>query len=199
MTHLPLNLHKWFEPLSDSIVALYAGKFKNPCTAQLDKNLNELLVANFTLWGYEDEARRTDLPDREIANLKRRIDKKNQKRNDLIDVIDAILKQDIKKRLGSIDKSVPLNSETPGSVFDRLTVLALRTYHLKKEVLRKDVGAPHRERCARMLKQVEGRSGDLLKCLEGLLDDYYSGRKRLKSYKQHKLYNDPALNPSLRK
>lgn len=199
MVQLPLNLHKWFESLPNSIIELYAGEFKNPGATQLDRVLNEILVTNFTLWRNEDEARRTDLPDKDIANLKRDIDRENQKRNDLIDTIDAILKQDIENKLKSPNKSAPLNSETPGSVFDRLTVLALRAYHLKNEALRKDVDSSHTKRCSNMLKEVEERQNDLLKCLEDLLEDYYSGRKRLKSYKQHKLYNDPTLNPSLRK
>ncbi|MBU1852658.1 MAG: DUF4254 domain-containing protein [Candidatus Omnitrophica bacterium] len=199
MADLPLNSNKWFKSLPDLIIALYNHEFKNTATAPLDKTLNDLLVTNFKIWGYEDEARRKDLPDKEIATLKRNIDRDNQRRNDLIDTIDAIFRENIEKNLKTIDKSLPLNSETPGSVFDRLTVLALRTYNLKKELERKDADKSHIKRCSLMLKEVGERSNDLLKCIEELLKDYYSGRKRLKSYKQHKLYNDPELNPSLRK
>ena len=97
-----LNSHKWFESLSGSIVALYNNEFKNLATTLLYKTLNELLIANFKVWSYEDEARRKDLPDKEIANLKRNIDRDNQRRNDLIDTIDAILKQDIENELNKL-------------------------------------------------------------------------------------------------
>ncbi len=199
MVELPLNLCKWFESLYYLIAALHNGKSKNTGIVTLEKKLNELLTANFKIWGYEDEARRKDVADKYIASLKRNIDKNNQKRNDLIDALDAILRQDIEKKLKSTNISAPINSETPGSIFDRLIILALRAYNLKKEIGRKDADKPHIKRCAGMLKQVNERSEDLLKCLEDLLKDYYSGKKRLKSYKQHKLYNDPDLNPSLRK
>ncbi len=198
MARLPINPNDWFKKLPDMIIALYNSEAADPGPSILDKTLTDLLITNFKLWGYEDEARRTDVPDKTIAGLKRNIDRDNQKRNDLVDAIDAIIKEDIEKKLKQIDGSAPLNSETPGSVFDRLTILALRAYNLKKEIERKDASKSHTERCVNMLKQVQGRSKDLLKCLEELLDDYYSGRKRLKSYKQHKLYNDPDLNPSLR-
>lgn len=199
MVGLPLHPRKWFESLPHSIIVLYKGEFKNPNTSLLAKTLNELLATNFKLWGYEDEARRRDLPDKDIASLKRNIDRDNQKRNNLVDTIDAILREDIEKKIKLVDESLPLNSETPGSIFDRLTVLALRIHNLKKESERKDADKTHIKRCSLMLKEVEERSEDLLRCLEELLNDYYSGKKRLKSYKQHKLYNDPSLNPSLRK
>ncbi len=196
---LPINPNKWFTTLTQSINALYNTDFKNSKKSQLEKTLSNLLLTNFKIWGYEDEARRRDLPDKAIANLKRNIDKENQKRHDLIDTIDAVLREDAKKRLKFIDDSLPMNSETPGSIFDRLTILALRTYSLKKEIKRKDANKSHIERCFKMLKEVEERSQDLLNCIAELLEDIFSGRKRLKSYKQHKLYNDPNLNPALRK
>lgn len=199
MIKLPINPHKWFEGLSGSIKDLYDHSFKKTALSILEKTLSELLVTDFTLWGYEDEVRRKDIADREIADLKRKIDAENQKRHDLMDKIDTLIMEDIEEKLKSTDDSAPLNTETPASVLDRLIVLALRIYHLEKETKRKDVDSPHIERCTLMLKQVEERSDDLLISMEELLVSYYSGKKRLKSYKQHKLYNDPALNPALRK
>jgi len=196
---LPINIKKWFKDAYLSIPSLYAKKFKNTCSTKLEKTLSELLITNFTIWTYEDNVRRKDLPDTEIANFKRKIDIENQKRNNLMDTIDVILKNDIEKFVKKPTGSLPLNSETPGSIFDRLTVLCLREYHLEKETQRKDVEKSHIERCEKMLKEVRERSNDLLKCLEELLTDYYNGKKRLKAYCQHKLYNDPALNPALRK
>ena len=182
MTNIPLNIDKWL------------GSFKS-----IHKPLDELAKTNYRIWGYEDDARRTDVPDSKTASLKRSIDKDNQKRNDLIDTIDVILKQDIEKKVKSIDGSAPLNSETPGSILDRIIILALRSHSLKKEIERKDATESHIKRCKTMLDEVEERSQDLAGCLEKLLEDCCSGKKRLKSYKQHKLYNDPDLNPSLRK
>ena len=199
MIKLPINPHKWFGELPDAIKSLYNHSFKKTSLSILEKTLNELLVTNFTLWGYEDEVRRKDISDKEIADLKRKIDAENQKRHDLMDRIDALIREDIEEKLKSINDPAPLNTETPASVLDRLIVLALRIYHLEKEIKRKDAGSSHIERCASMLKQVEERSDDLLISMEELLVAYYSGKKRLKSYKQHKLYNDPSLNPALRK
>ncbi len=75
MSDLALDPQKWFKSLPEAIMTLYSGKFKLPATTMLDKTLGELLVANFKIWRYEDEARRTDLPDKDIANLKRNIDR----------------------------------------------------------------------------------------------------------------------------
>jgi hypothetical protein len=199
MDKIPINVNVWSESLPDSVYNLYAGSFLMGGSTLFENTLNQLLVSNFKLWRYEDDARRRDVPDSEIAGLKRKIDKENQNRNDIIDNIDALFQEDIINYLKKTNDSLPLNSETPGSIFDRLTILALRTYNLEKEIKREDASKAHVDRCKTMLEKVRERSRDLVKCLEILLDDYYSGRKRLKSYKQHKLYNDPELNPSLRK
>jgi hypothetical protein len=192
-------MEKWFKSINNLVEELYSVSFKNTGSTAIEKTILDLLVANFTLWGHEDEARRKDMPDKYIADLKRKIDKENQKRNDIIDALDALIREDVEKKLGSIDLTLPMNSENPGSLYDRLTILALRAYNLKKEINRKDIDIAHIERCSKMLEQVLEKSEDLLKCLKELMDDIYSGRKKIKSYKQHKLYNDPALNPSLRK
>jgi hypothetical protein len=192
-------MEKWFRSVDNLVEELYGGSFKNTGSTAIEKTILDLLTANFTLWGYEDEARRKNVPDSYIAELKRKIDKENQKRNDLIDTLDTVIREDVEKKLGSIDQNLPMNSETPGSLYDRLTILALRSYNLKKEISRKDADINHIERCSKMLEQIIEKSEDLLKCLKELMDDIYSGRKKIKSYKQHKLYNDPTLNPALRK
>jgi len=191
-------MEKWFNSINTLVESLYNNDFKNTGSTPIEKTIIDLLVANFTLWGYEDQARRKDMPDNYIADLKRKIDKENQGRNDIIDSLDALIKEDVEKKLGSIDQTLPMNSENPGSLYDRLIILALRSYNLRKEINRKDADIYHIEKCSKMLEQVNERSGDLLKCLKELMDNIYSGRKKIKSYKQHKLYNDPALNPALR-
>jgi hypothetical protein len=199
MQNTPIDIKKWALSLEQLVDDLYNSKFNIPDISLLEKTLLELLSANFTLWRYEDEARRKDVSDKYIAGLKRTIDIANQKRNDLIDKVDAIIKEDVDSKVTIDTKNLPINSETPGSVFDRITILALRMYNLKKELQRIDIDNAHKERCSNMLKQVNERSLDMTVCLTELLEDIYSGRKKLKSYKQHKLYNDPDLNPSLRK
>jgi len=192
-------MEKWFKSVNTLVEDLYNNDFKNTGSTPIEKTILDLLVANFTLWGYEDEARRKNVPDSYIAELKRKIDKENQRRNDIIDTLDSLIREDVEKKLGSMDQTLPINSENPGSLYDRLTILALRSYNLRKEINRKDTDIPHIEKCSKMLEQVNERSGDLLKCLKELMDDIYTGRKKIKSYKQHKMYNDPALNPALRK
>jgi len=192
-------MEKWFKSINTLVEGLYENAFKNTGSTPVEKAILDLLVANFTLWGYEDEARRRNVTDKYIADLKKKIDKENQRRNDIIDNLDALIREDVEKKLGSIDQNLPMNSETPGSLYDRLTILALRSYNLRKEISRKDMDIAHIERCSRMLEQVQEKSSDLLACLKELMDDIYTGKKKIKSYKQHKLYNDPALNPALRK
>ncbi|MDO8603489.1 MAG: DUF4254 domain-containing protein [Candidatus Omnitrophota bacterium] len=192
-------MEKWFKSVNNLVEELYNGSFKNTGSTAIEKTILDLLAANFTLWGYEDEARRKNVPDSYIAELKRNIDKENQKRNNIIDALDALIRQDVEDKLKSIDQALSMNSENPGSLYDRLTILALRSHNLKKEINRKDADIAHIEKCSTMLEQVLEKSDDLLKCLKELMDDIYSGRKKIKSYKQHKLYNDPALNPALRK
>ncbi len=197
-------MEKWFKSINTLVEDLYNNDFKNTGSTPIEKTIIDLLVANFTLWGYEDQARRKDMPDKYIAELKRKIDKENQRRNDIIDAIDDLIVKDIvgdgrDRPLQVIDQTLPMNSENPGSLYDRLIILALRSYNLKKEISRKDADIAHIEKCSKMLEQVLEKSVDLLKCLKELMEDIYSGRKKIKSYKQHKMYNDPALNPALRK
>jgi len=197
-------MEKWFKSINTLVEDLYNKDFKNTGSTPIEKTIIDLLAANFTLWGYEDEARRKNVPDDYIAELKRKIDRENQRRNDLIDIIDSLIVEDVvgsghDRPLRIIDQSLPMNSENPGSLYDRLTILALRSYNLKKEINRKDIDIAHIERCSKMLEQVQEKSSDLLKCLKELMDDIYTGRKKIKSYKQHKMYNDPTLNPALRK
>jgi len=192
-------MEKWFKSINALVEDLYDKSFKNTGSTPIEKAIEDLLTANFTLWGYEDEARRKNVSDNYIAELKRKIDKENQRRNDIIDALDTLIREDVEKKLGSIGQGLPMNSENPGSLYDRLTILALRSYNLKKEINRKDADISHIEKCSKMLEEVNERSKDLLKCLKELMDDIYSGRKKIKSYKQHKLYNDPSLNPALRK
>lgn len=154
---------------------------------------------NFLIWHEEDIARATDVPDSRIAEVKRNIDRYNQARNDWIekldDAISALLdEQGVKSGEGS-----PLNTETPGSVIDRLSILAIRIYHLEEQANRDDATQEHiagvQQKLAVCFVQLE----DLSLALRQLLQDIWEGRKRHRTYRQFKMYNDPSLNPYLYK
>lgn len=151
-------------------------------------------LVNIRLWHEEDEARRRDVPDRAIADSKRRIDRLNQQRNDLIEKIDEALAGG----LPYADPSAPLHSETPGAIVDRLSILALKAYHMEEESVRPDADEDHRRTCGRRLAVLREQRSDLSACLEELLDDLAQGRRRFRVYRQFKMYNDPATNPALR-
>lgn len=152
---------------------------------------------NFDLWHEEDTARVSDVPDALIAAVKRRIDQLNQQRNDLIEKLDDALQTLLNKRGTPAPDRAPWNSETPGSIVDRLSILSLKIFHMREQVQRRDVDKPHRDRCAEKLKVLEGQRTDLTQALQTLLDDLMAGRKQLKLYRQFKMYNDPSLNPAI--
>ncbi len=156
----------------------------------------ELAWRNYLLWHEEDKARRTDVDDSVIATVKRAIDKLNQQRNDLIEKLDeAILAEII--RVTSASKTGAINSETPGSIVDRISIMSLKIYHMDEDSRRSDIDDEHRQRSLHRLAVLKLQRSDLYKALDELLTDYITGKKTMKLYKQFKMYNDPALNPEL--
>ena len=154
---------------------------------------------NFELWHQEDLARDPDASDTKIANVKRAIDQLNQKRNDLIEEMDQFLLNSINEKNVICDTNTEMNSETPGSMIDRLSINALKIYHMDEEINRKEVSAEHHKRCEAKLSILKDQRYDLEKCLMKLLVDLSRGNKRLKVYQQMKMYNDESLNPVLYK
>ncbi|MFP5235706.1 MAG: DUF4254 domain-containing protein [Acidobacteriota bacterium] len=152
--------------------------------------------ANFELWHIEDEARRPDASDAELADVKRRIDATNQRRNDLAEEVDEMLLEHLKD-LGLPRMDAPLHSESPGLMVDRLSILALKIYHTRQEAERREVGAEHRERNLARLLILEEQRADLAVCLNELWRETLEGRRRFKLYRQLKMYNDPLLNPAI--
>ncbi len=162
---------------------------------------------NSLLWAEEDLARRKRVADAEIAANKRAIDRHNQARNDATERIDEILLL----RLGLVDAAsagsaaprslappgARLNSETAGSMVDRLSILALKVQAMRAQTLRRDVDAAHRAASAVKLGQLQQQRADLAGCLHALLADAEAGRATFKVYRQFKMYNDPLLNPAL--
>ena len=152
---------------------------------------------NFELWHQEDMARDPDAPDSKIAAVKRAIDVLNQRRNDMIEQMDQYLLDALQSKNIKYTADAEMNSETPGSIIDRLSINALKIYHMDEEIQRLDVTDEHRKNCSGKLSVLQDQRNDLKKSLETLLADLSSGKKRLKVYQQMKMYNDEKLNPVL--
>jgi hypothetical protein len=152
---------------------------------------------NFRLWHQEDIARSPEVSDADLAAVKRAIDKLNQQRNDLIERLDDALIERL-----AVEGVVPwqgarLNTETPGSTIDRLSILSLRIYHMQEQVQRPDASAEHVAKARARLEILRRQHHDLADSLGELLNDLFAGRKRLTIYRQFKMYNDPTMNPYL--
>jgi hypothetical protein len=148
---------------------------------------------NFELWHEEDIARRDDLGSGRVHQAKRAIDRFNQERNNFIEEMDKALIAELQPA----ESGVPRNSETPGMIIDRLSILALKEYHMREETRRPDVSQAHREACWEKLERIERQRRDLTQCLWELLEDVAEKRRTFSVYYQFKMYNDPALNPQL--
>jgi hypothetical protein len=152
--------------------------------------------ANFHLWHVEDEARIPAATDSELANVKRRVDRVNQQRNDLAEELDRTLVAWLEVR-GLPNPESPLHSESPGLIIDRLSILALKIYHTREEAERADAPEGHAERNRERLSILEEQRADLAACLDALWRDTLDGTRRFKLYRQLKMYNDPLLNPAI--
>ena len=148
---------------------------------------------NCALWDEEDLARRRLAPDAEIAANKRAIDRYNQRRNDAIERIDEHLLRSLPAAAGT----ERLNSETAGSMCDRLSILSLKIHHMRIQTLRTDVDQAHVDTCKAKLARLLEQRTDLAGCLDRLLAECERGEGYWKVYRQFKMYNDPKLNPAV--
>lgn len=154
---------------------------------------------NFLLWHEEDIARSPNVSDTRIAEVKRAIDGYNQQRNDWIERVDEGMIEVFESLDVQPVENARLNTETPGSTIDRLSIMSLRIYHLAEHLDQVGGDDAHLEKVRDKLARCRMQQRDLSQSLVELLDDLLSGRKILKVYRQMKMYNDPTLNPYLNK
>ena len=148
-------------------------------------------------WHLEDIIRNPNINPNEALSLKRRIDRSNQDRTDLVEQIDSYFRQ-----LYSNVKVLPqacINTESPAWAIDRLSILALKIYHMHEQVERKDTTKEHIETCNLKLSILLEQCKDLITAIDQLLNDIAAGQKYMKVYRQMKMYNDPSTNPILYK
>ena len=159
--------------------------------------MDELVVqqhrANFDLWHEEDQARDPGATPERIVEIKRAIDRLNQRRNDLMERIDRLLLAGA----GEQRAEAPLHSETPGMMIDRLSILELKRFHTAEEIARAEGDEQHAQRNRERMAVLKEQGDDLRDALDALWSEVMSGKRRFKLYRQMKMYNDPELNPVL--
>ena len=146
-------------------------------------------------WHFEDIIRDPEIDPAEALVLKRRIDKSNQDRTDLVEMIDSYFLDKYKDVQVLPDATI--NTESPAWAVDRLSILALKIYHMREQVERKDAESAHIAKCQQKLDVLLEQQKDLSTAIDQLLADIEAGRKYMKVYKQMKMYNDPSTNPVL--
>lgn len=146
-------------------------------------------------WHLEDIVRNPTIDPKEGLSLKRRIDASNQQRTDMVEYIDSYFLD--KYKTVQPNTGATINTESPAWAIDRLSILALKIYHMNAEVNRTDATEEHKNNCAAKLSILLEQQKDLSKAIDDLLTDIANGSKYMKVYKQMKMYNDPGLNPIL--
>ncbi len=146
-------------------------------------------------WHFEDIIRDPKIDPEAALVLKRRIDKSNQDRTDLVEMIDSYFLDKYKDV--EVLPDATINTESPAWAVDRLSILALKIYHMREQVDRKDADAEHIAKCQQKLDVLLEQQKDLSSAIDQLLADIEAGRKYMKVYKQMKMYNDPSTNPIL--
>ena len=189
-------------PIFNQAIADY-HKFDNvdhPCENPYEKLTIEWYLYNkvwidTVQWHLEDLIRDPNIDPMEALALKRRIDKSNQDRTDLVELIDSYFWTQFHEVKPT--ENATLNTESPAWAIDRLSILQLKIFHMKAEVERTDVSEEHKAKCQAKLDVLMEQNKDLCSAIDQLMECYKSGEKVMKVYKQMKMYNDPALNPVL--
>ena len=146
-------------------------------------------------WHLEDIIRDENIDPVEALKIKRRIDSSNQKRTDLVEYIDSWFLNEYKET--KPQENAKINTETPAWAIDRLSILALKVYHMNIEATREAASQEHKDKCQTKLNTLLEQKKDLSQAIDQLLDDIKNGLVKIKTYKQMKMYNDETLNPIL--
>ena len=174
------------------------AQINNPYSAdQIEHLLYRKNWIDTVQWHLEDIIRDPEIDPAEALKIKRWIDKSNQERTDMVEYIDSWFLDKYKDVSPKSDAKI--NTETPAWAIDRFSILSLKIFHMKEEANRPDATEEHRSKSAQKLAVLETQKQDLGTALEELISDIASGDKKMKVYKQMKMYNDEELNPVLYK
>jgi len=191
-----------FNRLFDQVIADYHRndhidqEFVNPIKpGGIDYLLYHKCWIDTVQWHLEDIIRNPSIDPVEGLAIKRRIDASNQERTDLVEQIDDFYLETFRQVVPQQDAKI--NTESPAWAIDRLSILALKIYHMKEQVQRTDVEEEHLQTVRRKLEVLLTQRADLSQAIADLLDDLKAGRRVMKVYRQMKMYNDPSLNPVL--
>ncbi len=171
--------------------------FQNPYDPdQIEHLLYKKCWIDTVQWHYEDIIRDPEIEPTAALDIKRKIDASNQNRTDLVEYIDSYFLN--KYNSVNILDSATINTESPAWAIDRLSILALKIYHMREEAMREDASEEHKVACSTKLNVLLEQRNDLSTAIDQLLQDIEAGKKYMKVYKQMKMYNDEELNPVLR-
>jgi len=199
-----IDLANQYNKLFDEVIEKYhiIDSVDQPFENPYDKNSFEHLLyrknwIDTVQWHYEDIIRLPDINPEEAIVLKRKIDASNQDRTDMVEYIDSYFLDKFKGV--KVKEGAKINSETPAWAIDRLSILALKIYHMREEATRESASEEHRAKCQQKLNVLLEQRVDLSTAINELLHDYAAGEKYVKVYKQMKMYNDEDTNPMLYK
>ncbi len=197
-----MKLAKQYNLLFDEVIEKYhiIDSVDQPFENPFDKNSFEHLLyrkswIDTVQWHYEDIIRLPDIDPVEALILKRKIDASNQDRTDMVEYIDSYFLKKFEDVTVKADAKI--NSETPAWAIDRLSILALKIYHMNEEAIRENASEDHRVKCQEKLNVLLEQRVDLSTAIDDLLNDFTIGEKYVKVYKQMKMYNDADTNPML--
>ena len=178
--------------VTDDVDAVFTNPFAE---GTIENSLARKNWIDVVQWHLEDIIRDEAIDPVEALALKRRIDRSNQDRTDLVEEIDAYFRQQY--AAVAVKEDATINTESPAWAIDRLSILALKIWHMREQTERTDADAAHIAKCQAKLDVLLEQRVDLTTAIDQLLDDIAAGRKFMKVYRQMKMYNDPDTNPVL--
>ena len=179
--------------LQDFVEAVKSNPY--PSSKLFEKMIYDKCWIDTIQWHLEDIIRKPDISPVEALQIKRKIDSSNQDRTDFVEELDDYFFENFSN--SSPSNEAILNTETPAWAIDRLSILALKIYHMSEEANRKSASHDHRQKCAVKLDALISQRINLSKAIDQLLENISKGRVIISTYKQMKMYNDESLNPEL--